>query len=494
MMNKPYHIYYNHITGRVIIYKNNQNNQNNLVNRNNIPQRFLSPARKQPILNQNNQGKKDLKINNPNNVNIEKNTLNLKSYPVDNIESENIPNIPNLKTYNIESNTKSIFTKIDENKNKDNNNINLKSYTIDNQDNQDNQYNQYINLSNDNIDKKKNIESYMKKEMENLKKFNDINSLNNNETYFLKKNNNENYFSIKNNDINSLEKKDNIDDEEILFKKNSNTSLSENNYSKQNLIYGIKKTILSDFNHLYYSSNSGDFKIGINRDYSKNTFIYDTFYLFPNISEINTKKETNIINEKKVEIFYNKNNNNDIQFFPIDFIPCGLNIPLKSSTNNFKKIIIKNIYWNIFQSINSNNYESNEILSIVPQKNIFAYNKIKLQINFELHSQIASNILNKLNDELLPYKKDISKYSTPANTCLYKIININIDKLNGSYFDNLEIELINQEIIDCALLCVRISVPKESSEILKGIDKYNNISFGNIPFSQFILNFDYDMI
>jgi hypothetical protein len=70
------------------------------------------------------------------------------------------------------------------------------------------------------------------------------------------------------------------------------------------LIYGIKKTILSDFNYLYQSSNSNDFKITINKNYNKNIFIYDSFYLFPNISEINTKTETNIINDKIVKEEY----------------------------------------------------------------------------------------------------------------------------------------------------------------------------------------------
>jgi hypothetical protein len=74
--------------------------------------------------------------------------------------------------------------------------------------------------------------------------------------------------------------------------------------------------------------------------------------------------------------------------------------------------------------------------------------------------------------------------------CLIKFLSL----INFFKFENLEIELIDQVIIDCALLCVRISVPYESNEILKGIDKYNNISFGNIPFSQFILNFDYELV
>jgi hypothetical protein len=59
---------------------------------------------------------------------------------------------------------------------------------------------------------------------------------------------------------------------------------------------------------------------------------------------------------------------------------------------------------------------------------------------------------------------------------------------------NLEINLLDELQINCALLCLKISVPEESIKILKGTDKNNNILFGNIPFSQFILNFDYELL
>jgi hypothetical protein len=40
---------------------------------------------------------------------------------------------------------------------------------------------------------------------------------------------------------------------------------------------------------------------------------------------------------------------------------------------------------------------------------------------------------------------------------------------------------------------IKISVPDESLQILKGFDKNNTLFYGNIPFSQFILNFEYDV-
>jgi len=281
-----------------------------------------------------------------------------------------------------------------------------------------------------------------------------------------------------------------------IYTSNSvNKIISESvNNSKRDIIYGIKKTILSDFNFSNLSSNSNDFKIGINKNSSNNSIIFDSFYLFPNISEINTKTETNIINEKKVEIFDNNNDPNDKQYFPIDFIPCGITIPLKKYNNNYSKIIINNIYWNIFQSIDRERYEENELLCITPDKAEFVYKKINLEINFELHSQVSSNIVRKINNKILPYKNERMKTINPSNSCLYKVKKIIVNSLNGLYNSNIEIDLNEELKLECALLCVRISVANESYNLLKGFDKYNKMFCGHIPFSQFVLSFDYNLI
>ena len=73
------------------------------------------------------------------------------------------------------------------------------------------------------------------------------------------------------------------------------------------------------------------------------------------------------------------------------------------------------------------------------------------------------------------------------------MISIKTNTLNGVYFDDIIINLIPELDINCALLCIRISVPDSSAEILKGVDKNNVIFYGNIPFSQFVLNFDYEL-
>ncbi len=274
---------------------------------------------------------------------------------------------------------------------------------------------------------------------------------------------------------------------------NSDTNIINNNNIKQivlnKAVFGIKKTILTDNNLLSYTPSNNDFKIGINRNTLRHKTIFDCFYLFPNIVEINTTKEINVINEKRVEQFINVYDKRDIQYFPIDYVACGINIPMKTLTYKYKKLIIKNIYWNIFQSISNEHYKNNEILCMVPKRNEYIYKKIDLNINIELHSQIFTK-----NNQILPYK-DINNNNiqTPANTCIYRSIPLEINVLNGCIFKDIEINLSENIDISCALLCLKISVPTMYNETLIGVDKNNQLYHGNIPFSQFIVNLDYEL-
>ena len=308
---------------------------------------------------------------------------------------------------------------------------------------------------------------------------------------------NNNQENIENNSIenNSIEN-NSIENNSIEINKINLENLNYINNPvliKKDLTYGIKKTILSDFNYLYSSSNCNDFRIGLNKNINQLNTIFDVFYLFPNICEINTKNETNIINEKKVELFQNKFLNDDTQYFPIDYVPCGINIPLRTNINQFSQLKIKNIFWNIFQSIDSNNYKTNELLSIVPDKNEFKYIPLSLQINFELHVQISDNFIKNTTNKILPYKNNNIKNLNPANSCLFQVKSFNIERLNGSNFNDIHIDIPSDINIDCVMLCIKISVPDAFISILRGTDKYNKAFYGFIPFSQFILNFDYEL-
>jgi hypothetical protein len=360
-----------------------------------------------------------------------------------------------------------------------------------------------VNNSNNIIDspQKVNIER-------NIQNLEDIKNVNINEEKIINYQNvNKSYIEIDKNNIKNISNKED-ESTRYLNEKNKNDNVNKlsiddliNNYNKKNittlnknLLYGIKKTILSDFNYSNNSSNSTDFKIGINKNLNRNNGnIFDCFYLFPNISEINTKHETNIINEKKIEVFTNINDPNDIQYFPIDYVPSGHIIQFRNSNIEYNKLKIKNIFWSIFQTIDNTKYQNDELLSIIPDKNDFIYKNIKLQINFELHCQVNYKTMELLKNNILPYRNIKIKNINPSNSCLYKSAVIYVDTLNGSIFDNIEIDLFSDLNIQCGLLCVKVSVPNDCSEILKGIDKLNKTFYGNIPFSQFILNFDYEL-
>ena len=253
------------------------------------------------------------------------------------------------------------------------------------------------------------------------------------------------------------------------------SSLLNESKIKKSIIYGIKKKILPEF------SQCNDFKLELNNDN-----IFDCFYLFPNISE------TNIINEKRINIFHNVNERYDCQYFPIDYVACGISVPLKNNTESYSKIKIKNIFWSIFQSLNTDN----ELYGIIPNKNDYIYKKIKFQVNFELHAQIPFEKMKSLDYKILPYMDVANKNIniTPANTCLYKILSFEINTKDGSNFNEYEINFIKELDIQCALLCVKISLTEQSINILKGLNKFGKLSYGHIPFSQFILNFDYEII
>lgn len=440
---KPYNIFYDNRTGRVIIQNNKCDklyNAQNRLNTSPIRPRCISPS-PQP-LSKNDFHKKMQEFNIARSQSPQKkNDFYKKIEELSRPYNEHIP-------FEI-NNTRNMFS--DEIKNGD-------SFNNNNRNNNNNNTSQIWRDY-----EKETVESGIDTEL-----IKEIDKLNNNRIQLTK----EKYVNVLNNDINN-----DINNAKII---------------KKDLTYGIKKTILSDFNYLYASSNCNDFKIGLNKNNNQVNTIFDVFYLFPNISEINTKSETNIINEKKVEIFQNRFSNDDKQYFPIDYIPCGVTIPLRTNVDQFTKLKIKNIFWNIFQSIDANNYKTNELLAVVPDKNEFSYLPIALQINFELHSQVSDKFLKNNNNQILPYKNNI-KSLNPANSCLFSAYKFTIENLNGSNFSEIDIDIPRDLNIDCAILCIKISVPDAFISILKGTDKYNKVFYGFIPFSQFVLNFDYEL-
>ena len=86
--------------------------------------------------------------------------------------------------------------------------------------------------------------------------------------------------------------------------------------------------------------------------------------------------------------------------------------------------------WNIIQNINDTKYEEANILGITPNINEMSYKNINLSVNFELHSQIPLHLLSN-RENIIPYRNVNIKVGNPSKTCLFKIQNIKINKLNG---------------------------------------------------------------
>ena len=236
-------------------------------------------------------------------------------------------------------------------------------------------------------------------------------------------------------------------------------------------------------------SSSSYFKMMKNNEHG-NHVIYDAFYLSPNILEINEHSSYNYIHSKKVDKFINIFDKNDSQYFPIDYIPAGFPINIKNSQSIYNNLIIHNLSWNIIQNLNDSKYDDIGLLGIVPNVDEYIYKNINLTLNFELHSQIPLQLLtNKGN--IIPYRNNNISVINPSKTCLFQVKNIKINKLNGFLNEKINIPLTNFYNLHNSLLCIRVSLDEEETYYLKGFNNNNKLTYGYIPLSQIIINFDY---
>ena len=256
----------------------------------------------------------------------------------------------------------------------------------------------------------------------------------------------------------------------------------------KSLLYGIKKTNITETVNNKYSSSSY-FKI-MKNNHIGNNVVFDTFYLSPNVLEINEHSSNNFIHDKKVEKFVNVFKKSDYQYFPVDYIPTGFPINIKNNHSRFNNIIINNLSWNIIQNINESKYESTNILGIVPNIYEFLYKNISLTLNFELHSQIPLQLLSS-NENIIPYRNNNVKVLNPSKTCLFEIKNFKVDNLNGFSDESIKIPIKNYYNLFNTLLCIRISIDDDEVYNLKGYNNNQKLTYGYIPLNQIILNFDY---
>lgn len=301
--------------------------------------------------------------------------------------------------------------------------------------------------------------------------------------------------------------------------------------------FGLKKMLIPDY--CEKGSSSNDFGISLNKYYKEdipncckcdcecectclNKLPFDTFYLYAGSRENNTRIEPNIVNDYKVKIYKNiQSSSLSYVPFPTYFIPSGISTPLGYIGSEGKKIIgikITKVAWNIFQTkplikmvdlcssdpeIKAHNelllLENNKtllceknpyIIGVVQKGCDLLFPFVKLNLNIEFHSQRNINLsakiaLDHMNPDM-PYADLCDPVWYPNNTCHNVNVPIELDTLNGMI--NLQREILFDKEIenDSLMMCVKVSVPNNTKELLKGCDKYGNISFGTIYFSNFV--------
>lgn len=254
------------------------------------------------------------------------------------------------------------------------------------------------------------------------------------------------------------------------------------------LLFGLKKTNIVENNSSEINSSSY-FRI-MKNNIDVNQIIYDTFYLAPNILEINDYSHFNYIHDRKIEKFQNQYTSTDAQYFPLEYTPSGFPINL---TENISNIVLQNISFNCVQFMNANKYEDFRLLGNTIERNTLVNKKISLNLHFELHSQIPYHLLNnRLN--LMPYRNENLKVLNPSQTCLLTVETIKIKDLNSFHGEKIRISLediiLNHQLKN-VLLTVRISLDKTSIKELKGIDVNEKIYYGYVPFTQLLVNCEY---
>ena len=281
------------------------------------------------------------------------------------------------------------------------------------------------------------------------------------------------------------------------FQNNLQNNRSNNKIinNRKILKYGIKISNNEERNFKNLNSNN-DIKLTFRN--KQRSLFYDTLYLS---DELYNNLITNYsIQDMNIDIFRNKYDNNDVQYFPTNINTIyGNVIPLKGNGLNIIKL--KNIVCNIKQSISNNNNNSNSnsnsnnIVGIMYNTNRIIEKNLSLFIFFELHTKI-NNEVYKENEYIFPYYNNKYKQNSPNNTCLNTVKKIKINKISNNFDedDEVEISFLNDLNLNDVLLYIRIGLTKKNEEELFGTDINNNQVYGYIPLNEFNISFEYDVL
>jgi hypothetical protein len=239
----------------------------------------------------------------------------------------------------------------------------------------------------------------------------------------------------------------------------------------KNATFGIHKTIFTEQNSIF------DVQRNSFRLESQSPTLYSSFYLYPSQTSFIHKMDVNIIEEKKVERFVNRWNPYDNQIFPLHFIPTGIFIPIVQERGDVREIQIESIHWNIFQLENTS---SSAIVGMVANQTHFVQKPVSLQLHLELHTQKKEV---ELLEELYPYEEERNS-DCGSRTCVFPVETVRISTMEGTLFQKIKWK-IPPSLFQNMLLAIRVSVPDETISTLRGMDVYQQVSMGYIPFHQF---------
>ena len=290
--------------------------------------------------------------------------------------------------------------------------------------------------------------------------------------------------------------------------------------------FSIKKLIVPDYCEKHPTS-SQDFTIGLNKYYTEcvdevctKDLIFDTFYLYAGSREVNTRVEPNIVNDYKVQLYRNLFDcEAPREPFPTHYIPNGISTPVGTTNSLEKRIIgikINKISWNIFQTrpvIQMHDIcsrdpcirEQNEqilienlqtswcernprILGVVQKGCDHFFPFVTINFSVELHSQRNVNLARKIvmegSNQDSPFFDLCDPVWYPSNTCHNVPQPISVGTLNGTLQVD-QVILFNKEIDnDSLMMAVKVSVPAETKEALKGYDRFGKTVIGHIYASQ----------
>ena len=319
-------------------------------------------------------------------------------------------------------------------------------------------------IQNDNFTLENNLENTgqksLSKDIQNINTFKDISPIKSNNT--IQKENNINLLK-NNNNISEKKDKENIENKSLnrsdhfltIMQKIINNKLDENNSSIniQNNILINKSLNLQNSNIINYIINQQTF---LNQENSNLNMLLNKNENFENQKDLNLFKKYDLINNKQ-----NINNEENKNMKKLEY---------EKFLN--KKEIIENKRINTDKKDNSSNQDNNSISKV---NNYYKEEEFIINNSKEKEIKIKQNIINKNN---IISSENLDK-SNNINNCNSNIIDIQINKDNNKYENQINEEILNNSNYDKNNILIEdIKIDNINEDSIKNnniIDKNNNL-------------------